>query len=389
MAIISRPRTAGRAAVHVWLGLVACLAVMPLARPVQAIETQAREAILIDATTGFVLMEKDADQPMPPASMSKIMTIYMVFDRLKENRLSLDDQLLVSERAWRKGGSKMFVEVGAQVRVEDLLRGVIVQSGNDACIVLAEGLSGSEEAFAEEMTGKALEIGLTGSTFRNATGWPDPEHRMTARDLAILARRTINEFPDYYHYYGEREFTYNEIRQGNRNPLLYKTLGADGLKTGHTNDAGYGLTGSAVRNGRRLILVVNGLESVRVRSEESERLIQWGFREFNNYALFEAGETVDEAPVWLGTAARMPLVAKDAIVLTLTRKARKGMKVTVNYASPVPAPIQEGDEVAKLVVTPSEGEPITIPLYAGASADLLGPIGRLVASVQFLIFGSQ
>ena len=362
---------------------------MPLARPVQAIETQAREAILIDATTGFVLMEKDADQPMPPASMSKIMTIYMVFDRLKENRLSLDDQLPVSERAWRKGGSKMFVEVGAQVRVEDLLRGVIVQSGNDACIVLAEGLSGSEEAFAEEMTGKALEIGLTGSTFRNATGWPDPEHRMTARDLAILARRTINEFPDYYHYYGEREFTYNEIRQGNRNPLLYKTLGADGLKTGHTNDAGYGLTGSAVRNGRRLILVVNGLESVRARSEESERLIQWGFREFNNYALFEAGETVDEAPVWLGTAARMPLVAKDAIVLTLTRKARKGMKVTVNYASPVPAPIQEGDEVAKLVVTPSEGEPITIPLYAGASADLLGPIGRLVASVQFLIFGSQ
>ncbi len=389
MAISSRLRAAGRAAFHVGLVLVACLVVLPLVRPAQAIETQARVAILIDATTGVVLMEKDADQPTPPASMSKIMTVYMVFDRLKESRLSLDDQLLVSERAWRKGGSKMFVEVGDQVRVEDLLRGVIVQSGNDACIVLAEGLSGSEEAFAEEMNGKALEIALTGSTFRNSTGWPDPEHRMTARDLATLARRTINDFPDYYHYYGEREFTYNEIRQGNRNPLLYKTLGADGLKTGHTKEAGYGLTGSAARNGRRLILVVNGLESVRARSEESERLIQWGFREFNNYALFEGGETVDEAPVWLGTAARMPLVAKDDIVLTLTRDARKGMKVTVNYASPIPAPIREGQEVAKLVVTPSEGEPITIPLYAGTSADLLGPIGRLVASVQFLIFGSQ
>jgi D-alanyl-D-alanine carboxypeptidase (penicillin-binding protein 5/6) len=334
-------------------------------------------------------MEKDADLAMPPASMSKIMTVYMVFDRLKEGRLSLDDQLLVSERAWRKGGSKMFVEVGAQVRVEDLLRGVIVQSGNDACIVLAEGLSGSEEAFAEEMTGKALEIGLTGSTFRNATGWPDPEHRMTARDLAILARRTINEFPDYYHYYGEREFTYNEIRQGNRNPLLYKTLGADGLKTGHTKEAGYGLTGSAVRNGRRLILVVNGLESVRARSEESERLIQWGFREFNNYALFEAGETVDEAPVWLGTAARMPLVAKDAIVLTLTRKARKGMKVTVNYQSPIPAPIAEGQEVATLTVTPSEGEAQHYPLYAGADVEQKGPFGRLVAAVEFLVFGAD
>jgi D-alanyl-D-alanine carboxypeptidase (penicillin-binding protein 5/6) len=389
MAINNRPRAAGRAAFHVWLGLVACLVVLALARPAQAIETQAREAILIDAITGVVLMEKNADQPMPPASMSKIMTVYMVFDRLKEGRLSLDDQLQVSEKAWRKGGSKMFVEVGDQVRVEDLLRGVIVQSGNDACIVLAEGLSGTEEAYAEEMTEKALEIGLTGSIFRNATGWPDPQHRMTARDLATLAMRTIQNFPDYYHYYGEREFTYNEIRQGNRNPLLYKTLGADGLKTGHTKEAGYGLTGSAVRDGRRLILVVNGLDSVRARSEESERLIQWGFREFNNYALFEGGETVDEAPVWLGTEAQVPLVAKDDIVLTLTRDARKGMKVTVNYASPIPAPIREGQEVAKLVVTPSEGEPITIPLYAGVSADLLGPIGRLMASIQFLIFGSQ
>jgi D-alanyl-D-alanine carboxypeptidase (penicillin-binding protein 5/6) len=354
-----------------------------------ALETSAREAILIDAATGAILFEKDADASMPPASMSKIMTAYMVFNRMKEGRLSLDDKLPVSEKAWRKGGSKMFVDIGAEIRVEDLLRGMIVQSGNDACIVLAEGLSGTEEAFAEEMTELGRKIGLTGSTFANATGWPDPEHRMTARDLAILARLTITNYPEYYQYYGEREFIWNDIRQGNRNPLLYKSVGADGLKTGHTEEAGYGLTASAMQGDRRLILVLTGLSSVRARSEEAERLIRWGFREFGNYALFKAGETVDEAPVWLGTLPTVPLVAKDDLVVTLTRKARKGMKVTVNYDSPIPAPFQEGDEVASLVITPSEGEPIRYPLYAGASTELLGPFGRLVAGVEFLIFGSN
>ena len=352
------------------------------------IETKAREAILIDAETGAVLMEKDADASMPPASMSKIMTAYMVFERLNEGRLSLDDTLPVSEKAWNKGGSKMFVELGSQVRVEDLLRGMIVQSGNDACIVLAEGLSGSEELFAEEMTDRGREIGLTGSTFTNATGWPDPGHRMTARDLATLARRTIAEFPEHYRYYGEKEFTWNKIRQGNRNPLLYKNLGADGLKTGHTTEAGYGLTASAVRGDRRLILVIGGMPSVRARSEESERLIQWGFREFNNYTLFETGVTVDEAPVWLGAEEKVPLVAAGKVVVTLGRKARKGMKVTVNYTSPIPAPIVEGQELASLVVTPSEGEAIRLPLYAGASVERLGPFGRMVSAAKFMIFGS-
>ncbi|HEX9769145.1 MAG TPA: D-alanyl-D-alanine carboxypeptidase family protein [Kiloniellales bacterium] len=363
--------------------------VLALTSPARAIDTKAREAILIDATTGAVLLEKDADAPMPPASMSKIMTVYMVFTRLEEGRLSLDDTLPVSERAWKMGGSKMFVEVGSEIRVEDLLQGVIVQSGNDACIVLAEGLAGSEEAFAEAMTEKAREIGLTDSNFTNATGWPDPDHRTTARDLATLALRTIRDFPDYYHYYGEKEFVWSEIRQGNRNPLLYKTVGADGLKTGHTEEAGYGLTASAVQGDRRLILVVSGLESVRERSEESERLLRWGFREFDNYALFKANDTVDEAPVWLGEATTVPLVANEDLVLTLTRNARKGMKVSVNYASPIPAPIEQGQELAQLVVTPSEGDAVSFPLYAGASVAQKGPFGRLVSAVQFLIFGAH
>ncbi len=367
------------------LGLILALA---LTGGAQALETKAREAILMDATTGTVLFEKNADQPMPPASMSKIMTVYMVFDRLKEGRLSFDHTLPVSEKAWRMGGSKMFVEVGTEVRVEDLLRGVIVQSGNDACIVLAEGLSGSEAAFAEEMTEKAHEIGLTNSQFANATGWPHPDQRMSARDLATLALRTIRDFPDYYQFYSEKEFTWSEIRQGNRNPLLYKTVGADGLKTGHTEEAGYGLTASAVQNGRRLILVVTGLDSVRDRAEESERLMRWGFREFKNYELFQAGETVDQAAVWLGETETVPLVAKKDVILTLARNARKGMKVSVTYASPVPAPIEEGQEIAKLVVTPSEGETVSYPLYAGTAVGQKGPFGRIVAALEFLVFGA-
>jgi D-alanyl-D-alanine carboxypeptidase (penicillin-binding protein 5/6) len=212
---------------------------------------------------------------------------------------------------------------------------------------------------------------------------------MTARDLATLALRTIQDFPDFYHYYSEKDFEWSDIRQGNRNPLLYKSIGADGLKTGHTEEAGYGLTASAVQDDRRLILVVTGLDSVRARSEESERLLRWGFREFDNYALYQADETVDEAPVWLGEAKTVPLVANDDLVLTLARQARKGMKVSVNYTSPIPAPIEQGQEVAQLVVMPSEGEPLSFPLYAGASVARKGPFGRLVAAVEFLIFGAH
>ncbi|NIA67748.1 D-alanyl-D-alanine carboxypeptidase [Pelagibius litoralis] len=354
----------------------------------EALETQAREAFLIDAGTGAVLLDKNSEVSMPPASMSKIMTAFMVFERLKDGSLSLDDKLPVSEKAWRMGGSKMFVEVGDQIRVEDLLRGVIVQSGNDACIVLAEALAGSEEAFAEQMTAKAREIGMTNSTFANATGWPDPNQRMTARDLATLAKRIITDHPEYYHYYSEKEFVWSDIRQGNRNPLLYKNIGSDGLKTGHTEEAGYGLTASAFQNGRRLVLVVNGLGSQKERSAESERLMSWGFREFGNYALFEAGETVDEAPVWLGAEKTVPLVVAEDLIVTLPRSVRNGMKVSVVYDSPIPAPVPSGLEIARLRVSWPEGVPIEVPLMAGQDVEQLGPFGRIGASIKFLLLGT-
>lgn len=379
-------------------GLIAILVLAGIAGvmsgPLHAIETSAREAIVIDATTGRVLFEKNAEQRMPPASMSKLMTVYMVFSRLRDGSLSLEDTFRVSENAWRRGGAKsgsstMFLEPNKKVDVESLLRGIIVQSGNDACIVVAEGIAGSEAAFAEAMTVKAKEIGLTGSQFVNATGWPDPDQYMTAKDLATLALRTIEDFPEFYHYYSETDFTYNDIRQRNRNPLLYKGIGADGLKTGHTEEAGYGLTASAVRNDRRVIAVLNGLESKKARSTESERLIDWAFREFNNYALFESGDMVSEAEVWLGTVGRVPLIITQDVLITLPRKARKDMSVKVRYEGPIPAPIAAGSPLAELVISaPGEGD-ITIPLVAGADVEGLGLIGRLGAAINSLIWGES
>jgi D-alanyl-D-alanine carboxypeptidase (penicillin-binding protein 5/6) len=356
-------------------------------RSAGAFESKAREALLIDAETGAVLLEKNAAQPMPPASMSKIMTIYLVFEALKDGRLSLDDKLPVSEKAWRMGGSKMFVEVGKEVRVEDLLRGVIVQSGNDACIVLAEGLAGTEEAFAQVMNEKARQLAMHDSSFANATGWPHPDQRMSARDLAVLAQRTIADFPDYYHYYAETTFTFTDIKQGNRNPLLYKNIGADGLKTGHTEEAGYGLTGSAIQDGRRLIVVLNGLSSMKERGDESQRMINWGFREFDNYALFKAGEPVEEAPVWQGQAKTVPLVLGEDLTVTLPRRSRKNMTVTLKHDGPIPTPIEEGQEVATLVVAAPDAATVEVPLQAGASVERLGLFGRLFSNIKYLVLG--
>ena len=369
-------------------GFLACLSGPHNLASAATIDTDAREAILVDAATGAVLMEKDSETPMPPASMSKIMTAYTVFTAIREGRLSLDDELPVSEKAWRMGGSKMFVEVGTSITVEDLLKGVIIQSGNDACIVLAEGLAGTEDAFAQRMTELGREIGLENSTFANATGWPDPNQRMTASDLATLARRTIEDFPEFYHYYSEKSYTYHDIRQGNRNPLLYKNMGADGLKTGHTEEAGYGLTASAVQNDRRLVLVVNGLTSVKNRAAEAQKLIAWGFREFENYDLFKAGEIVDQGDVWLGEEAKVPLILEDDLLLTLPRKSRKSMKVKVVYESPIPAPIRDGQQVATLRVEAPDFDPVEVPLVAGGSVEKLGPFGRLVSSVEYFVFGS-
>lgn len=358
------------------------------AGPAPGFETQAKHAILLEWETNAVLLEKAADELTEPASMSKMMTVYMVFERLRDGRLALDDTLPVSKRAWKMGGSKMFVKVDTSVAVEDLLRGVVVQSGNDACIVLAEGLAGSEEAFADEMTRRAREIGLTNSVFKNATGWPDPEHLTTARDLSTLVRRTIADFPDLYHYYSETAFTYGGIKQGNRNPLLYQNMGADGLKTGHTEGAGYGLAASVKRGDRRLILVVNGLPSARARSMEAQRLIEWGFREFDNYPLFTSGEVVEDAEVWLGDAATVPLVIESDLVVTLPHKSRREMRVAATYQGPIAAPIEKGAEIAKLVVSAPDAAPVEVPLVAGEAVERLGPVGRLGAVVKHLLWGT-
>ncbi len=372
--------------------IAAAIAIGLLAgRPVvaQTVETPATNAILIDMATGAVLFDKEADVPMPPASMSKLMTLLMVFERLKNRSIALDDTMRVSDTAWRMGGSRMFVEHASRVTVEDLLRGVIIQSGNDASVVFAEGLSGSEQAFADEMNQRAAEIGLTRSTFRNATGWPDPEHRTSARDLATIAARIIREHPEYYEIFGEKEFTYNNIKQGNRNPLLYKNIGADGLKTGHTEESGYGLVASAERKGRRLILVVNGLESVNQRSQESERLLDMGFRDFNNYPLFVANETIEDAQVWLGAEATVPLVLEEKVLLTMSRKARRNMTVTVAYESPISAPITQGARLAELRIEAPNMDPVIRDLVAGEAVDRLGFVGRLGAAISHIVWGTQ
>jgi D-alanyl-D-alanine carboxypeptidase (penicillin-binding protein 5/6) len=290
----------------------------------------------------------------------------------------------------------MFVPLNGRVKVEDLIRGMIVQSGNDACIVLAEALAGSEEAFAERMNAEGRRMGLTGSNFRNATGWPDPDHYMTARDLATLARRVIDDHPEYYKYYRELNFTYGkdertgkDITQGNRNPLLYKNIGADGIKTGHTEQAGYGLIGSAVRDGRRVIAVFNGWSSMRQRAEESERVIDWAFREFQTYKIFAAGQEVDRIDIWLGQKGSVPLLAAQDVAITMPRRLRQQLQAKIIYDSPVPAPVLAGQQLGRVSLTAPGLTPIDVPLIAQDGVEKLGYSSRLAAAVNHLIFGPK
>ncbi len=370
------------------LGVSMMLAAGLWAGAAPALETSAKQAYLLDFDTGAVLFEKNADAPIAPASMTKMMTLYLLFQRLREGGLSLDDTMLVTERAWNRGGSRMFAEQGSRVRVEDLIRGVAVQSGNDASIAVAEGIAGSENHFAQEMTATARDMGMTGTNFINATGWPDPEHVSTARDLAILSMRTIRDFPEFYHYYKETSFTYNGIRQGNRNPLLYQDLGVDGLKTGYTEESGYGIAVTAVQDDRRLVLVAHGMESIRERAQEAQRLLDWGFREFNNYALFATDETLGEVSVWLGDSPSVPMIIRQGLTITLPRKARRGMRVVAAYQEPVPAPIDKDAVVAKLVVTAPGVETIGVPLVAGKAVTRLPLVPRIRAALGYLLWGT-
>jgi D-alanyl-D-alanine carboxypeptidase (penicillin-binding protein 5/6) len=369
--------------------LAIALALLALAAmPVRAFETAAKSAILIDFRTGQTLFAKNPDEALPPASLSKLMTTYLAFDALRAGRMRLDDILPVSEKAWRMGGSQMFLEVGDRVAVEDLLRGIIIQSGNDACVAIAEALAGSEEAFVRLMNERAQELGLTASSFRNSTGLDADGHLMSVRDLATLARRIIAEFPELYRMYSELEFEYRGIKQQNRNPLLRAGVpGVDGMKTGYTVKAGYGLVVSAVRNDQRLILVVAGLDSLRARATEAERLLEYGFREFREYRLFEAGQTVREVDVWFGAAPKVALVARETVAVTMSRAARDGMEARLVLESPVPAPIQEGQELGRVEIAAPGMEPWSVPLVAAADVPEAGLLGRITGALGHLVWG--
>lgn len=359
--------------------------------PLKAIEVQAPQVYMVDFNTGTVLLEKNAEQKMVPSSMSKIMTAYLVFERLKSGDIKLNDKLPVSKKAWQMGGSKMFVTIDSQVSIEDLLQGVVVQSGNDASIVLAEGLAGSEEVFAEEMTRKAHEMGAQNSNFINATGWPDEDHLTTAKDLALIAERTIRDFPnEYAKYYALKEYTYNNIKQGNRNTLLYKDgIGADGMKTGHTDAGGYGIVASAKQGDRRIILVVNGLPSSKTRDQEATALMNWGFTYFKNYKIFEKEAVVDNADVWGGAEKTIPLIASKDVIVTLPRHQRKDLQVKVVYDAPLAAPLKAGDAVGTIEITIPEKGVQKIPLLAGKDVKTAGFIQRISNSVHYLLWGKH
>ena len=359
----------------------------PAATPLGPLDTGAKFAFVMDYTTGAVMLDKEGSSPMPPSSMTKLMTAYIVYGHLKTGRLTLEQSLPVSQRAYKMEGSKMFVPLGGQVKVDDLIRGMIVQSGNDACVVLAEAIAGSEEGFADLMNAKARELGLVGSTFRNSTGWPDAAQRMTCRDIATLARRLITDFPEYYYYDSMKSFKYNNIDQQNRNPLVQKGL-ADGLKTGHTDEGGYGLVASAQRGGRRIILVVNGLTSMHARAEESEKLLEWSYREFENVLLFTAGDTVEQVKVWLGNRPTVPLVGGRDLVITMPRSWRRTAQIAVNFANPVPAPISRGDVLGKLTVSGQGVPAVEMPLLAGADVPRAGLPGRAMSVLARMVVGS-
>jgi serine-type D-Ala-D-Ala carboxypeptidase (penicillin-binding protein 5/6) len=367
------------------LPILPALAQDPSAQGIAPLETDARHIILIEEATGDVLVAKDADAAMPTSSMSKVMTMYMVFDALRNGRLKLDDKLKTSQRAFKQEGSRMFLKAGDEASVEDLIRGVIVQSGNDAAVVLAESLGVSEERFADIMTAKAQELGMTHSHFTNATGLPDSEHYSTARDLATLALAMISTFPEDYHYYSEKEFTYNNIKQGNRNPLLYRNIGVDGLKTGHTEEAGFGLIASGVRDGRRLVMVVNGLNDMQERADEAAKILEWGYREFGLYPALRKGDKVAEAKVWLGTEQTVPLVPQKDVFLSLPRRARSGLKVTLNYAQPVPAPVGKGKVLGAVVITAPGKNAMEIPLVAGKEVEQVGFFQRMSQRLKLLV----
>ena len=355
-----------------------------------SMDTVAKQAIMIDADTGQIILEKNSDELMKPASMAKLMTIYIAFEKIKNKSISLDDKFIVSEKAWKKRGSRTFLEPSQTVLVEDLLRGVIVQSGNDAAIVLAEGISGTEDIFSDLMNSIARELNMNDTIFKNSTGWPDPDQNTTSKDLSFLATNLINKFPDLYKMFAEKSFTYNGIKQDNRNPILYNNLvfGADGLKTGHTQESGYGLVASAKRDNLRFILVLNGMTSMRQRKQESSRLLNSAFREFKKLKLYNLNETVSEAKVFLGESDNISLIVKDEINLLLNTVEQREMKVKASWVEPISAPVSKDTVLGKLTIEIPNKTVLSYPLYAGNEVQKLGFLKRIGSTIDYIIWGS-
>src|SRR5580658_38456 len=358
----------------------------PSETPLGPVDTVAKWAFIQDFTTGAVMLDKQADEPMPPSSMTKLMTMYLVYEQLKKGQIKLTDTVTVSARAAAMGGSRMFLDVGKPVVVEDLIRGVIVQSGNDAATVLAELVGGNQERFVDMMNEKAKEIGLTHSTFRNPTGWPDPEQFMSCRDIATVARRIITDFPEYYKYESERSFKYNNIEQENRHPMVQAGT-ADGLKTGHTDAGGFGLVASSLRDGRRLIMVLNGMTSMHERAQESEKMMNWAFGNFENVTLFSANDVIDNAQVWLGESKTVPLIGGRDLIVTLPKSWRQTASIKISYDAPITAPIAKGQPVGVLMLRGQGVPSMDVNLVAGMDVPRLSLPMRSLAVVSHFVSG--
>jgi D-alanyl-D-alanine carboxypeptidase (penicillin-binding protein 5/6) len=355
-------------------------------------DTDAPTAILIEAGSGSVLFEKNADELRAPSSMMKLMTVELVFDALTRGDIKLTDEYRVSENSWRKGGapagaSTMFAAINSRVPVADLLRGAIIQSGNDSCMILAEGIAGGEAAFAEKMTARARALGMPKSTFANSNGLPDPGNKMTVRELGVLARHIVRTYPEFYKLFGEREFTWNKIRQQNRNPLLATLDGADGFKTGYTKDGGYGMVGSAIRDGMRLIVVINGLDDPDDRATEAKKLLEWGFKNFEARTLFAADQTVGFAKVFGGESRSVALSAKEPVKVMVQKNGTDKLIARVVYKGPVRAPIEPGQPVGVIKVWRGANIAVETPLYTAAAVGTGSTMRRAVDGAGELVIG--
>ncbi len=375
---------------HQAKGLFAFLIILitvSFAHPIFAFETRAKAAWVYDVGTQTILLEKNASQSLPPASMSKLMTLNMLFEALRDRRISLDTRFSVSTKAKNMGGSTMFLDETDRPTVEELIRGIIVLSGNDACVAVAEGLAGTEENFARQMTERAKALGMNNSTFGNASGWPHPNQRMSMEDLGLLALRLINEFPEYYGYFQEREFPFdNRAPQNrfNRNPLLKLGIGADGLKTGHTSEAGYGLVGSAKQGDRRIVFVITGLTSEKERAEEAERVTNWAFRQFSQKSGAKIGQEFGTAPIWMGESSDVTLVSPIHANFLVSGEQNGPVEANIIMKAPFEAPIAKGDQLAELVITATGLPTKKIPLVAGSDVARGGISARMKSAYTVL-----